>query len=106
MISAVYVAPDANASSARGHLHNTVRSHQSMYPEVAHFAEDFDHADLSVVLPIFFYQHKNVLPKEDKVHSNIKLGFTSTSGPVIPNVSALIPAYTLSRKVLLPHPDC
>lgn len=54
MISAVYIPPDANASSALGHSHDTVRSHQSMYPEAVHFvAEDFNHADLSAVLPKF-----------------------------------------------------
>ena len=36
MITAVYIPPDANASSALGHLHYTISSQQSMYPEAVH----------------------------------------------------------------------
>lgn len=103
LIFAGYIPPDANASSALGHLHDSVKSHQSMYPEAVHF--------VAVEVQWFphFYQHVKCATKGentlDKVYSNIKLGFMSTSGPVRPNFSALIPEYNLPRKVLLPHPE-
>ncbi len=57
MLTAVYIAPDANASSAIGYLHDTISNQQSMYAEAVHIiAGDFNHANLKAVLPKF-HQH-------------------------------------------------
>lgn len=81
MISAGYIPPDANASSAPGHLHDIVRSHQSMYPEAVHFvAEDFDHTDLSAVIPTF-YQHVKCATKGENTLDKYALTSSWTSHP-------------------------
>lgn len=72
MIAAVYIPPDANANSAFRHLHGSISSQQSTYPDAVHFiAEDFNHVDLKAVLP-------NVL---DKMYSNIKLDYRARPLP-------------------------
>jgi len=58
-LTAVYIAPDANASSALGLLHDTISNKQNKYPEAAHIISgDFNHADLKAVLPKFHQKHK------------------------------------------------
>ncbi len=88
MLTAVYIAPDANASSTIGYLHDTISNQQSMYPEAVHIISgDFNHANLKAVLPIY---------------SNIKLGFRAKPLPHLglsDHMSVhLIPAYTPLRK--------
>ncbi len=88
MLTAVYIAPDANASSTIGYLHDTISNQQSMYPEAVHIISgDFNHANLKAVLPIY---------------SNIKLGFRAKPLPHLglsDHMSVhLIPAYSPLRK--------
>jgi len=52
MVTAVYIAADANASSALGILHDTISGQQSMCPvAVSIIARNFNHADLQAVHP-------------------------------------------------------
>ncbi len=106
MLTAVYIAPDANASSALGYLHDTIRNQQSMYPEAVHIiAGDFNHANLEVVLPKL-HQHVKCATRGantlDKVYSNIRMGFRAKPLPHLglsDHMSVhLIPTYTPLRK--------
>lgn len=98
------VPPDANASIAPGHLHDTTSSQQNEYPEAVHIVTgDFNHVDLKSILPKFLQHGKcatrgvNTL---DKVYSNIKLGFRAKPhlGQSDHMSLILIPAYTPLRK--------
>ncbi len=106
MLTAVYIAPDANTSSALGYLHDTISNQQSMYPEAVHIiAGDFNHANLKVVLPKL-HQHVKCATRGantlDKVYSNIRMGFRAKPLPHLglsDHMSVhLIPAYTPLRK--------
>ncbi len=102
MLTAVYIAPDANASSTIGYLHDTISNQQSMYHEAVHIiAGDFNHANLKAVLPKF-HQHVKYTNTLDKVYSNIRLGFRAKPLPHLGlsyHMSVhLIPAYTPLRK--------
>lgn len=47
LITAMYILPDSNVSSALRHLNNIISSQQSMYPEAVHIVVgEFNHADL------------------------------------------------------------
>lgn len=77
MIAAAYIPPDANANSAIGHLHGSISSQQSAYPDAVHIiAGDFNSAYLKAVLPKF-HQYVKCATREAntlaKVYCNIKL---------------------------------
>ena len=106
MITAVYIPPDANAKVANSHLHSSISSQQSKYPDAVHIvAGDFNHADLKTVLPKF-YQHVKCTTRGDKtldkVYSNIKLGYRAKPLPHLGQSDhlslLLIPAYAPLRK--------
>lgn len=106
MITAVYIPPDANAKVASSHLHSSIGSQQSKYPDAVHIvAGDFNHADLKTVLPKF-YQHVKCTTRGDKtldkVYSNIKLGYRAKQLPHLGQSDhlslLLIPAYAPLRK--------
>ena len=53
-ITAVYIAPDANASTALALLHESISAQQNKYPDAVHIiAGDFNHVNLKTVLPKF-----------------------------------------------------
>lgn len=88
IITATYIPTDANANSAIRHLHGSVSSEQSTYPDAVHIIARYsNHVDLKAVLPRFHHHVEcatrgaNTL---DKVYSNIKLGYRARPlvGPV------------------------
>lgn len=106
IITAVYIPPDAKASSALGLLYDAVNDQQSLHPEAVHIvAGDFNHVNLKTALPKF-HQHvkcatrgNNIL---DKVYSNVKSGFRVKPLPHLgqsDHLSLLVlPAYTPLRR--------
>ncbi|CAJ1076957.1 uncharacterized protein LOC125983400 [Xyrichtys novacula] len=106
ILTAVYIPPDANAKVASNHLHSSIGSQESKYPDAVHIvAGDFNHADLKTVLPKF-YQHVKCTTRGDKtldkVYSNIKLGYRAKPLPHLGQSDhlslLLIPAYAPLRK--------
>ena len=65
MITAVYIPPDANASSAIRLLYANITNKQSSYPDAVHIiAGDFNHANLKTALPKF-HQHVKCATRGD-----------------------------------------
>lgn len=81
-LSAIYIRPDANTTTALDHLLTAISKQQRDHPDGVYvIAGDFNKANSKTVLPRF-YQHlhcptsgENTL---DHVYSNIKYGFKSS----------------------------
>jgi len=75
MVTAVYILPDPNVSTALGELHRVVSTQQSSHLDAVHIAGDFNHAKLKSVLPKF-NQHLECatcgVNTLEKVYSNIQ----------------------------------
>lgn len=106
LITVVYIAPDANASTSTGLLHHSVSLQQNRHPDAVHIvAGGFNHVDLKPVLPKF-HQHVKWATRGantlDKVFTNIKQGYRAKPLPHLgqsDHVSLfLFPAYTTLRK--------
>lgn len=106
VVTAVNIPPDANISSALGHLYKTVNKQQRAYPDGVHIiAGDFNRACLRTVLPEFTQYVKcstrgsNTL---DHVYSNIKNAYRDVPFPHLglsDHISLfLIPAYIPLRR--------
>lgn len=110
MVTAVYIPPGANVSTALCHLTTIVNKQQRAYLDGAHIiAGDFNQARLRTALPDF-YQHvncatggKNTL---DHVYSNIEHAYRAIS---LPNLGQsdhlsllLFPIYNPLRRSLKP----
>lgn len=82
IITAVYIPPDANVSTALSLLSNSINKQQESHPDGVHIiAGDFNQANLKSILPKF-YQHVkrptrgvNTL---DHVYTNIKHAYKTT----------------------------
>lgn len=78
MITALYIAPDANANSAIGLLHHGISSQLTKHPDAVHIvAGDFNHVDLKTVLPKFHQHVKCATRGADKLTDWIKSTRTS-----------------------------
>ncbi len=101
VITAVYIPPRANITTALGYLLTAISKQQQAHPDgVFIIAGDFNRASLKTVLPKF-HQHvkcptrgKNIL---DHVYSNIKHGYKASPLPnlgLLDHISLfLTPAY-------------
>lgn len=85
IITVAYIPPAANANLYLRHLHSSISSQQSWYPDIVLIIPGyFNHVDLKAVLPKI-HQHvkcgtrgANTL---DKVYSNIQIGYRATFTP-------------------------
>lgn len=102
LITIVYIAPDANASTATGLLHRSISTQQTRYPDAVYIvAGDLNHVDLKPVLPKF-HQHVKCATRGantlDKVYTNIKRGYRAKPLPHLGQSDhvalLLIPSYT------------
>nr|XP_057925471.1 uncharacterized protein LOC131127531 isoform X2 [Doryrhamphus excisus]XP_057925472.1 uncharacterized protein LOC131127531 isoform X2 [Doryrhamphus excisus]XP_057925473.1 uncharacterized protein LOC131127531 isoform X2 [Doryrhamphus excisus] len=106
IVTAVYIPPDANASTALSLLLNVINEHQRAHPDGVYIiAGDFNKANLKTVLPKF-HQHVKCPTRGantlDHVCSNIKHGYRATPLPHLgqsDHLSLLLtPAYTPLRR--------
>lgn len=85
IITAVYIPPDANTSTALAYLRNVIKEQQQAYPEGVHIiARDFNQACLKTVLSNFTQYVKcatrgnNTL---DRVYSGLKHAYRAVPLP-------------------------
>nr|XP_057929088.1 uncharacterized protein LOC131129485 [Doryrhamphus excisus] len=106
IVTAVYIPPDANASTALSLLLNVINEHQRAHPDGVYIiAGDFNKANLKTVLPKF-HQHVKCPTRGantlDHVCSNIKHGYRATPLPHLgqsDHLSLLLtPAYIPLRR--------
>ncbi len=110
ILTAVYIAPDANASSGLAHLHQVISKQQKNHPEGVHvIAGDFNQARLKSVLPKFT-QYMNCATRGnnilDHVYCNLKQAYRTVALPHLGCTDhlslLLLPAYTPLRRTAKP----
>ena len=98
IVTAAYIAPDANAKLAMKLLHTAISKWQTRHPEAAFIvAGDFNHSNLKTVLPKF-RQHVSCPTREDKtldhVYSNMPDAYKTIPLPQSDHISLyMMPTY-------------